>query len=103
MKVADVVAQTGFDFDRPADVPTTSAPSAETLCTMREVIGPRLADTLTHRAGNGVEVEDLGYHPIGFTQNLQERAPYDRIVIVGAVARGRPPGWPVRCNFRQSL
>ena len=55
-------------------------------------LGPHLADTLTHRAGNGVEVEDLGYHPIGFTQNLQERAPYDRIVIVGAVARGRPPG-----------
>src|SRR5438270_4104984 len=55
-------------------------------------LGPHLADTLTHRAGDGVEVEDLGYHPIGFTQNLQERPPYDRIVLVGAVARGRRPG-----------
>lgn len=55
-------------------------------------LGPHLADTLAERAGDGIEVEDLGYHPIGFTQNLQERPPYDRIVLVGAVARGRKPG-----------
>ncbi len=55
-------------------------------------LGPYMADTLAARAGNGVEVEDLGYHPVGFTQNLQERPTYDRIVLVGAVARGREPG-----------
>jgi hydrogenase maturation protease len=55
-------------------------------------LGPYMADTLASRAGNGVEVEDLGYHPIGFTQNLDERPDYDRIVFVAAVARGRTPG-----------
>jgi hydrogenase maturation protease len=55
-------------------------------------LGPYLADTLACRATAEIEVEDLGYHPIGFTQNLQARPPYDRIVLVGAVARGREPG-----------
>ena len=55
-------------------------------------LGPHLADTLAFRATADIEVEDLGYHPIGFTQNLQARPPYDRIVLVGAVARGREPG-----------
>lgn len=55
-------------------------------------LGPYMADTLAARATDGIEVEDLGYHPIGFTQNLQDRRPYDRIVLVGAVARGREPG-----------
>lgn len=55
-------------------------------------LGPHLADALADRAGDGIEIEDLGYHPIGFTQNLQDRPPYDRIVLVGAVARGREPG-----------
>lgn len=55
-------------------------------------LGPSLADALAPRAGDGVEVEDLGYHPVGFTHNLQARPPYDRIVLVGAVARGRQPG-----------
>ncbi len=55
-------------------------------------LGLYITDTLAVRAGNGVEVEDLGYHPIGFTQNLQDRPTYDRIVFVAAVARGRAPG-----------
>jgi hydrogenase maturation protease len=55
-------------------------------------LGPHLADTLASRATVDIDVEDLGYHPIGFTQNLQARPPYDRIVLVGAVARGREPG-----------
>ncbi len=54
-------------------------------------LGCYMADTLAARAGNGIEVEDLGYHPIGFTQNLEERPNYDRIVLVASVARGRPP------------
>ena len=55
-------------------------------------VGPYMADELAASAANGVEVEDLGYHPVGFTQNLQDRPVYDRIVLVGAVARGREPG-----------
>ncbi|MDQ3434168.1 MAG: hydrogenase maturation protease [Actinomycetota bacterium] len=55
-------------------------------------VGPYMADRLTAGATNGVEVEDLGYHPVGFTQNLQDRPAYDRIVLVGAIARGREPG-----------
>ncbi len=55
-------------------------------------VGPFMSDRLAVDASNGVEIEDLGYHPIGFTQNLQDRPIYDRIVLVGAVARGREPG-----------
>ena len=54
-------------------------------------LGPYMADTLRERASNGIEVEDLGYHPVGFVQNLEERPDYDRIVLVSAVKRGRPP------------
>ncbi len=54
-------------------------------------LGPYMADKLASQAGNGIEVEDLGYHPIGFTQNLEDRPEYDRIVLVAAVARGRVP------------
>jgi hydrogenase maturation protease len=55
-------------------------------------LGPYVTDTLAPRATNGVEFEDLGYHPVGFTQNLDERPDYDRIVFVAAVSRGREPG-----------
>lgn len=55
-------------------------------------LGIHITDTLAPRATNGVEFEDLGYHPVGFTQNLNERPPYDRIVFVGAINRGREPG-----------
>jgi hydrogenase maturation protease len=53
-------------------------------------IGPYVADVLAERAGNGIEVEDVSYHPVGLSQNLRERPPYDRIVFVSAVRRGRP-------------
>lgn len=55
-------------------------------------VGIYMADRLAMAATNGVEVEDLGYHPIGFMQNLEDRPPYDRIVLAGAVKRGREPG-----------
>src|SRR4249919_743817 len=55
-------------------------------------VGPYVADELASQAGNGVEVEDVSYHPVGLSQNLQERDPYDRIVFVAAVGRGREPG-----------
>lgn len=55
-------------------------------------IGPYLADAFAERAGDGIEVEDVSYHPVGLHQNLTERPPYDRVVLVGAVQRERPPG-----------
>jgi hydrogenase maturation protease len=56
-------------------------------------LGPHLADTLAERAGDGIEVEDLSYHPVGLHQNLIDRDPYDRIVLAAAVSRaGRVPG-----------
>ena len=55
-------------------------------------VGIWITDELAPQASNGIEFEDLGYHPVGFTQNLEDRPPYDRIVFVGAVARGRELG-----------
>ena len=55
-------------------------------------LGVWVTDTLAPRAANGVEFEDLGYHPVGFVQNLEDRPTYDRIVFVGCVQRGREPG-----------
>ena len=42
--VAEVIENTGFDFDRPAEVPVTPAPSAETLRLLRTVVAPELAE-----------------------------------------------------------
>jgi glutaconate CoA-transferase subunit B len=42
--VAEVDENTGFDFDRPADVPVTPAPSADTLHLLRAVVAPMLAE-----------------------------------------------------------
>ena len=55
-------------------------------------LGVWVTDTLAPRAANGIEFEDLGYHPVGFVQNLEDRPTYDRIVLVGAIKRGREPG-----------
>lgn len=61
-------------------------------------LGPYLADRLSADLADGamgrdgIEVEDVSYHPVGFTQNLQDRPAYDRIVLVAGVGRGREPG-----------
>ena len=57
-----------------------------------ESVGPWAAEQLAARAGGDVEVEDVSYHPVGFVHNLQDREPYDRIVLVSAKRRGRAPG-----------
>jgi hydrogenase maturation protease len=64
-------------------------------------IGPWVADTLESR--DGVEVEDVSYHPVGLTQNLQERPPYERVVLVGAVQRGRAPGTVTAYRWEREL
>ena len=59
-------------------------------------VGPYLTDEFAdeHGAGssNGLEIEDLSYGPVALSMNLQERAPYDRLVLFAAVERGRAPG-----------
>jgi hydrogenase maturation protease len=55
-------------------------------------VGIHVIERLADRASDGVEVEDVSYHPVGLSQNLQDRPPYDRVVLVAAVARGRNPG-----------
>ena len=40
----EVVAETGFDFDRSVDVPQTTPPSPETLRILRDVVAPELAE-----------------------------------------------------------
>ena len=42
--VEEVVEHTGFDFDKPASVPETPAPSAETLALLRDKVAPQLAE-----------------------------------------------------------
>jgi glutaconate CoA-transferase subunit B len=42
--VEDVIAQTGFDFDRPHIVPETSSPSPETLALLRGPVAQELAE-----------------------------------------------------------
>jgi glutaconate CoA-transferase subunit B len=42
--VDDVVESTGFAFDRGDPVPTTPAPSAETLRLMRDIVAPQVAE-----------------------------------------------------------
>ena len=42
--VEEVIENTGFDFDRPGEVPVTAAPAPETLKLMRETVAPQLAE-----------------------------------------------------------
>jgi glutaconate CoA-transferase subunit B len=42
--LAEVIEYTGFDFDRGADVPTTSAPPTEHLRLLRTVVAPQLIE-----------------------------------------------------------
>jgi glutaconate CoA-transferase subunit B len=42
--IEEVIENTGFEFDRPAAVPQTPAPSAQTLKLMREKVAPQLAE-----------------------------------------------------------
>jgi len=42
--LAEVIDNTGFEFDRPAEVPTTPAPSAETLRLLRTTVAPMVAE-----------------------------------------------------------
>ena len=66
-------------------------------------LGPDLVDLLAGRAGDGIEVEDLSYGPVALSHNLHERPPYDRLVLVAAVERGRAPGTVERYRWDGAL
>ena len=57
-------------------------------------VGPLVVAELAREAWpDGVLVEDLSYGPIAVLQRLQETdPPFDRLVLVAAVRRGRAPG-----------
>ena len=42
--VEEIVENTGFEFDMPANIPVTPAPNATTLKLMREVVAPEVAE-----------------------------------------------------------
>src|SRR3954467_1830100 len=42
--VEEIIENTGFDFDRPDNVPVTPSPTADTLKLMREVVAPQLGE-----------------------------------------------------------
>ena len=66
-------------------------------------VGPYVADALAERAGDGIDVEDVSYGPVAFSHNLLDRAPYDRLVLVGAVRRGRAPATIERYRWDGAL
>ena len=66
-------------------------------------LGPWVSDTLAQRASGSVEVEDLSYGPVALSHNLHDRPPYDRLVLVAAVERGRAPGTVERYRWDGAL
>jgi hydrogenase maturation protease len=72
-------------------------------------VGPWVADQLASAGSGSVEVEDVSYHPVGFSQNLQAREPYERVVLVGSLKRERAPGtveayrWDGRLPSREEI
>ena len=59
---AEVVENTGFDFDRLPQVPQTAPPSAETLRVLREVVAPELADAYPRFAASVFGIQSIGRH-----------------------------------------
>jgi hydrogenase maturation protease len=56
-------------------------------------LGPVLIDRLAQDAWPPwVDVEDLSYSPIAVMHTLDERSPYDRMLLVAGVRRNRQPG-----------
>ena len=57
-------------------------------------LGPLIVDELAREPWpDGVVVENLSYGPIAVMQRLQDAdPPFDRLVLIAAVRRGRPPG-----------
>ena len=50
-----MIENTGFDFDRPADVPVTPAPSPRRCALLRTVVAPQLAEVYPQFAAERVQ------------------------------------------------
>ena len=83
--VAEVIENTGFDFERPATVPETPAPSPATLKLMRETVAPQLAEVYPQFAP---QVFGVG---AGRPYALKIRS--DSIGLAGIAYCGRQPLW----------
>ncbi len=67
-------------------------------------VGPIMAERLARLSWPpGVEIDDLSFGPIALVHRLREAQPYDRIVLVSAVARDRLPGKVYRYQWAESL
>ena len=68
-------------------------------------VGPLLLDRLALDGWPvGVTLEDLSYNPVSVVHRLQEaEPPFDRLVLVGALQRGRRPGAVVAYRWDGSL
>ena len=56
-------------------------------------VGPLLSDRLQRLCWpEGLEIEDLSYGPIGIMHNLDDREPYNRLILIAGVKRDREPG-----------
>ena len=68
-------------------------------------IGPVLVTELSRLDWPaGVEVDDWSFNPIAIVQRLEALAdPYDRIVVLSAVERGRVPGQVTRYRWSGDL
>jgi hydrogenase maturation protease len=57
-------------------------------------VGPLLVERFQRMSWpRGVDIRDLSFNHLGFVQEfLGDRLYYDRVVLVGAVPRGGPPG-----------
>ena len=57
-------------------------------------LGPLVVEELAREPWpDGVAVENLSYGPIAVMQRLQDAdPPFDRLVLIAAIRRGRPPG-----------
>jgi glutaconate CoA-transferase, subunit B len=59
--VEEIVENTGFDFEMPATVPQTRAPSPETLKLMREVVAPQLAEVYPQFAAQVFGIDQTAF------------------------------------------
>ena len=82
--IDEVVENTGFDFEKPATVPQTPAPSSETLALMREMVAPQLAEVYPQFARrSSVSVRLLSH---------AEKSRPSGCFTRGLVCRARPAG-----------
>ncbi len=60
--VAEVIEHTGFEFDRPAEVPATPAPSADTLRLLRQTVAGQVAEAYPQFAADvfGIGLRQAG-------------------------------------------